>query len=97
MLYPSLYKLEYLYLDNNELEETIPNELGELSNLKKLSLHNNNLKGEVDERICKLADELFLIQLTVDCGGEIPEVNCDCCLCHDHEPIVHLGNHPSLK
>ena len=87
----SLYKLEYLYLDDNEFEDNVPNELGELTNLKKLSLHNNDLVGSVGDRICKLADELFLTQLSADCGGEIPEVFCDCCLCHDHEPIVHLN------
>eukprot|EP00571_Detonula_confervacea_P005143 CAMPEP_0172327828 /NCGR_PEP_ID=MMETSP1058-20130122/60032_1 /TAXON_ID=83371 /ORGANISM="Detonula confervacea, Strain CCMP 353" /LENGTH=1009 /DNA_ID=CAMNT_0013044913 /DNA_START=174 /DNA_END=3203 /DNA_ORIENTATION=- len=90
----SLYKLEYLYLDDNEFENSVPNELGELSNLKKLALHNNFLVGEVDDRICKLADDLFLTQLSADCGGEIPEIVCGCCICHDHEPIVHLNDEP---
>ena len=87
----SLYKLEYLYLEDNELESSVPAELGELINLKKMSLHNNLLTGEVDRSICKLADELFLSQLTLDCGGESPEVLCKCCICHDHEPIMHLN------
>lgn len=87
----SLYKLEYLYLDNNELSDAVPGELGRLNNLKRLSLHNNDLVGEVGAPICKLSDELFLAQLTADCGGDVPEVSCDCCSCNDREPIVHLG------
>lgn len=90
----SLYKLEYLYLDDNELVSSVPWELGELTNLKKLALHNNYLSGDVDNRICKLSDELFLTQLSVDCGGEMPTIYCDCCICHDHEPIVHLNKEP---
>jgi Leucine-rich repeat (LRR) protein len=76
-----LYKLEYLYLDDNELTSTVPNELGELTELKTLTLHNNNITGSVGASICKLANELFLAQLSVDCDGELPEVTCDCCIC----------------
>ena len=86
----SLYKLEHLYLDDNEYDAELPKELGELTNLKKLTLHNNYLVGSVDDKICKLANELFLTQLSADCGGEIPEIYCDCCICKDHEPMVHL-------
>ena len=82
----SLYKLEHLYLDDNEFDAELPKELGELTNLKKLTLHNNYLVGSVDDKICKLANELFLTQLSADCGGEIPEIYCDCCICKDHEP-----------
>jgi Leucine-rich repeat (LRR) protein len=76
-----LYKLEYLYLDDNELTSTVPNEFGELTELKTLTLHNNNITGSVGASICKLANELFLAQLSVDCDGELPEVTCDCCIC----------------
>ena len=90
--YSSLYKLEYLYLEDNEFEEKVPTELGELTNIKKMVLHNNFLVGEIDGRICKLVDELFLTHLSADCAGELPEIHCDCCQCHDHEPIVHVNN-----
>lgn len=90
----SLYKLEYLFLEGNEFEDNVPTELGQLSNLKKLALHNNFLNGEVDEHICKLVEDLFLTQLSADCGGEIPEIVCECCICNDHEPIVHLNDEP---
>lgn len=76
-----LYKLEYLYLDDNEFTSIVPNELGELTELKSLTLHNNNITGSVGASICKLANELFLAQLSVDCDGELPEVTCDCCIC----------------
>lgn len=89
-----MYKLEHLYLDDNKFSSDVPASMGELTNLKVLSLHNNNLMGEIDDRICTLADKLFLAYLTADCGGEIPEINCDCCICQDHEPIVHLSDGP---
>ena len=77
----SLYKLEYLYLNDNKLVSSVPMELGELGNVKKMTLHNNNLMGTIDEHVCKLANELFLMQLTADCGGETPELSCNCCKC----------------
>jgi len=80
--------LEYLYLDNNEFDSTVPKELGGLTNLKKMSLHSNLLVGNIDDHVCKLADDLFLTQLSADCGGETPELSCDCCICHDRDPNV---------
>ena len=80
-----LYKLEYLYLEDNEFESSVPKELGELTNIKKMVLHSNYLTGEVDDRICRLVDELFLTQLSVDCGGETPAMSCECCICYDPE------------
>jgi len=81
-------------LEGNEFEDNVPTELGQLSNLKKLALHNNFLNGEVDEHICKLVEDLFLTQLSADCGAEMPEIVCECCICNDHEPIVHLNDEP---
>ena len=76
-----MYKLEYIYLNDNKLVSNLPVELGELDSIKKLTLHNNNLKGTIDERVCKLAKELFLTQLTADCDGDTPELSCSCCIC----------------
>jgi len=76
-----LNKLEHLFMDDNEFGSDVPTEMGQLSNLKILSLHNNYLIGTIDDRICKLSSELFLTQLSADCGGEIPEISCDCCMC----------------
>ena len=81
--FPRLYKLEYLYLNDNEFEGGVPSELGELTNLKEMSLQNNNLAGKVDDYICKLVDEMFLTQLTADCDGQVPELSCRCCTCQD--------------
>lgn len=49
--FPRLYKLEYLYLNDNEFEGDVPSELGELTNLKEMSLQNNDLAGKVDDYI----------------------------------------------
>ena len=72
----------------------MPKEFGELTDMKKMTRHNNFLTGQVDDRICKLVDELFLTTLSADCGGEMPNIFCNCCTCHDHAPIVHLNNGP---
>jgi len=90
----SLYKLEHLYLDDNKFEGVVPKELGELTNMKRMALHNNYLIGQVDDYICKLANEMFLTQLSADCGGETPSLYCNCCICHDHEPMMHLIDEP---
>ena len=41
----NLTKLEYLYLDRNQLSGEIPPELGNLTNLSRLYLEENKLSG----------------------------------------------------
>mmetsp|Transcript_12844 Transcript_12844/g.19887 ORF Transcript_12844/g.19887 Transcript_12844/m.19887 type:complete len:865 (+) Transcript_12844:220-2814(+) len=86
----SLFKLEQIFLETNELIGGVPYQLGELTSLRKLSLHNNFLTGHVSDHLCKLSNEMFLTQFTVDCAGETAVILCECCQCHLHENIIHL-------
>lgn len=85
-----MFKLEKVHLQNNELRGSVPVEIGELTKIKELRLHNNNLTGVVPRPVCKLAKEMFLSELSIDCAGENPEVFCDCCSCNMHENIVDV-------
>lgn len=76
------------------LTSGVPKELGELTKLKKLVLHNNNLSGYVPDKVCKLANDLYLTQFSVDCAGETALIFCNCCVCHSHESLVHIGGEP---
>jgi Leucine-rich repeat (LRR) protein len=87
-----LFKLEQISLETNELVGGIPAELGELTSLRKLALHNNYLTGHVSDNVCKLSNEMFLTQFTVDCAGETAVIICECCQCQLHENIIHLNN-----
>jgi len=44
-------KLSYLQLNDNELEGTIPAELGNLTKLFELNLANNKLEGHIPANI----------------------------------------------
>jgi Leucine-rich repeat (LRR) protein len=79
-----LTDLEFLLLNRNELSG-IPSEVSALTSLRVAFLDRNNLSGSLAP-LCKLpafkeslgdADGTKL--LTADCGGEDPEVVCDCC------------------
>ncbi|SVE57775.1 uncharacterized protein METZ01_LOCUS510629, partial [marine metagenome] len=45
---------KYLTLSNNQLIGEIPEEIGNLTNLKTLFLYDNELTGEIPESICDL-------------------------------------------
>jgi hypothetical protein len=68
-------------MNDNKFVSSVPVELGKLDKIKKMTLHNNKLGGSIDDKICKLANEMFLTQLTADCGGKMPELSCTCCVC----------------
>jgi len=88
----SLFKLEQISLDTNELVGGVPDQLGELTSLRKLALHNNFLTGHVSDHLCKLRNDMFLTQFSVDCAGETAVILCECCQCHLHENIIHLND-----
>ena len=88
----SLFKLEQISLETNELVGGVPDQLGELTSLRKLALHNNFLTGHVSDHMCKLSNDMFLTQFSVDCAGETAVILCECCQCHLHENIIHLND-----
>lgn len=76
----NLVNLRFLQVNENRLTGEIPAELGELELLVVAAFSFNDFTGEVPEELC--ANRLpngFLVVLTVDCAGDPPEVECDCC------------------
>lgn len=67
------------HLDNNMFNGTIPSELGQLSSLHILTLHENSLSGTMPESVCDLRRNYNLKYLMADCKGPNPKVVCDCC------------------
>ena len=99
----SLSNLEALFLDENQLNGTIPDCVGDLGGLKQLYLFENQLTGEVPDTLSQLVkiDEIGLennnlngtmskdvcdamdaagAQIWADCGGDVPEISCSCCI-----------------
>lgn len=74
-----LSHLEAIELNNNQLSGTIPQNLRALTHLTRLHLHSNNLSGSMPLKVCRLTSYL-LQDLTADCNGEFPKVECTCCL-----------------
>ena len=60
----------------NNLDGTVPSELGRLDRLKDLKLDSNLITGEIPFEICQLAGgEQPELVVLVDCN----EVTCSCC------------------
>uniref|UniRef100_A0A6U1S5Y9 Leucine-rich repeat-containing N-terminal plant-type domain-containing protein n=1 Tax=Cyclophora tenuis TaxID=216820 RepID=A0A6U1S5Y9_CYCTE len=68
-----LVHLEYLDLQNNQLQGTVPAELDQLTNLRILNLRENEyLRGEIPTALCSSVARLTGIH--VDCM-----IQCTCC------------------
>lgn len=72
--YGETWRLRRLHLKNNLFTGPVPHFFGALQNLKGLTLHGNDLSGEVDEDLCARTRS-ELTELTADCR----EVACTCC------------------
>ena len=66
-------------LGNNSFSGKIPSDLGQMVNLRVLSLGGNLLTGSMPDEICTLRREYELEYLEADCGGASPKIECDCC------------------
>lgn len=78
----TLTSLVFLQFFGNPLTGTFPSdELALLPNLRVVGLYDMDLTGEVSEAVCDLRDTNggALNFLQVDCGGNNPQVACDCC------------------
>lgn len=73
--------LESLSLHSNSLTGSVPSIGGSsLQTLEELLLYNNDLSGSIPESICLLRqDEGILTELSADCGGDVPKIECVCC------------------
>ena len=64
--------LEWLNLQNNQLNGSIPMELGGLSNLKRLYLHYNRLSGAIPSELGNLSELTNLWLKSNQLSGDIP-------------------------
>ena len=58
--------------------ELISNDFSVRHFTEGLGLEDNGFEGSMPEGICQLAD-LNSMELWSDCGGETPEITCECC------------------
>ncbi|GLT55859.1 hypothetical protein SLA2020_289450 [Shorea laevis] len=65
-------KLEYLYIDHNQISGNIPKEIGNLIGLRALELDVNHIGGEVPPSIGKLEKLVQLILNQNRISGQIP-------------------------
>jgi len=72
--------VEFLYLDGNQFTGYLPEAVGNLDSLKELRADNLNLIGSVknSSATCALRDGK-LREFILDCGGDLPEIECECC------------------
>ena len=75
--------LRDLYLDGNVITGNIPSIVpGQLEKLSEFLLQDNEITGTMPDSICSLRADFILDDLWTDCGGELPEIECDfpeCC------------------
>ena len=75
--------LRELRVSQNQLDGTIPTELGDSLRLGVAWFHLNNLNGTMPSSMCNLKDNYGLIGLQADCDPSdpfvSPAVECDCC------------------
>ncbi|BBN01940.1 hypothetical protein Mp_2g11420 [Marchantia polymorpha subsp. ruderalis] len=70
----TLHGLKYLFMDDNNFEETIPIELGEIVDLLELDLSRNQLSGPIPVSLSKL--RLSYLNLSLNqLSGPIPVAN----------------------
>mmetsp|Transcript_5198 Transcript_5198/g.12416 ORF Transcript_5198/g.12416 Transcript_5198/m.12416 type:complete len:165 (-) Transcript_5198:2366-2860(-) len=78
-------RLEVLSLQENTISGTVP-PIGasQFQKLSELQLFDNQLSGSIPESLCHLVAEAALEELSADCGGVAPRIDCPCCtVCFD--------------
>lgn len=77
----NLKSLEFFQMDNNNFNSTFPQSFGQLKNLHVFTATGVDMVGTMPEEICALLVDNGggLMHLWADCGGNTPEVVCDCC------------------
>ena len=75
--------LRDLYLNGNKITGTIPPiASGQLKKLSEFLLQDNLISGTMPDSICALRSNFILDDLWTDCGGSLPEIECEfpeCC------------------
>ena len=69
---PQEFRKRLLGLSGNRLTGPIPPELGRLTNLERLQLHENGLSGPIPPELGQLANLIFLSLSINELSGPIP-------------------------
>ena len=76
----TLTNLNFIQFFTNPISGTIPSEIQNLPLLNTLGLYNMDLTGAVIPEICALREPGGVLEFAwTDCGGDNPQVFCDCC------------------
>lgn len=77
--YGARWRIREIRFENNNFSGEIPEFFGSLGSLERLTFHQNNLIGTVDQLLCERVDQGVMTELTANCL----EVSCKCCtLCY---------------
>ena len=92
------HHLLFVQLHNNRFSGQISESLGDLVELRAITLFGNDLVGSVPQSMCtnRVENGGSLQHLEVDCGGNNPELACDCCSqCWTESPTSHPTYSPT--
>jgi len=93
--------LLFVQLHNNRLSGTVSERLGELKELRAITMFGNDLKGYIPEGMCdnRVENGGQLQHLEVDCGGgDDADVSCTCCSkCWTESPTASPTSIPSAS
>jgi len=87
-----LNNLQFLLLNRNQLTEEFPQELADLRLLRLMYIDGNQITGDLNS-ICNRDTGFFKPIMVADCGGDTPDITCDCCrLCCSTEQKCHTDD-----
>ena len=92
------HHLLFAQLHHNKFSGPISLDLGDLMELRAVTLFGNDLTGSIPQSLCnnKVENGGTLQHLEVDCGGDSPDVECDCCTqCWTESPTSHPTYSPT--
>lgn len=92
------HHLLFAQLHHNEFSGPISLDLGDLMELRAVTLFGNDLTGSIPQSLCnnKVENGGTLQHLEVDCGGDSPDLACDCCSqCWTESPTSHPTYSPT--
>lgn len=92
------HHLLFVQLHNNRFSGQLSESLGDLVELRAITLFGNDLVGSVPQSMCtnRVENGGSLQHLEVDCGGNNPELACDCCSqCWTESPTSHPTYSPT--
>jgi hypothetical protein len=69
--------LRFFSVASNELTGSLPSSFSELTSLGQLFLQNTSINEGLEAAFCN--QSVLITSIEADCGGNSPEVGCECC------------------